>query len=76
MTKNITRVVVKPCLKNDLPIMKNYLTTTSIKTKRNFQRKYGILSQQITWKIVQRCTPVNRGILFGNSYTSGKKPSK
>ena len=48
MTKNITRVVVKPLLKNDLPIIKNYLTTTNIKTKRNFQRKYGILSQQIT----------------------------
>ena len=48
MTKNIDRVAVKPLLKKDLPIIKNHLTTTHIKTKRNFQRKYGILSQQIT----------------------------
>ena len=48
MTKNITRVVIKPRLKNDLPIIKNHLTTSNIKTKRNFQRKYGISSQQIT----------------------------
>ena len=47
MTKNITRVVVKPLLKNDLSVIKNYLTRTNIKTKRNIQRKYGILSQQI-----------------------------
>ena len=46
--ENITRVVVKSRLKIDLPIIKNHLTTTYIKTKRNFQRKYGILSQQIT----------------------------
>ena len=55
MTKNITRVVVKPCLKNDLPIIKNHLTTTNIKMKRNFQRKYGILSQQIT---TQNCLEI------------------
>ena len=48
MTKNITRVVVKPRLKNDLPIIKNHLTTTNINKKWNFQTKYGILSQQIT----------------------------
>ena len=48
MTKNITRVIVKPRLKNDLSIIKNHLTTTNIKTKWNFQRKYGILSQQMT----------------------------
>ena len=46
--KNITRVVVRPRLKNDFLIMKNHLTTTNIKTKQNFQRKYEILSQQIT----------------------------
>ena len=27
---------------------KSHLTTTDIKTKQNFQMKYGILSQQIT----------------------------
>ena len=48
MTKNIIRVVVKPHLKNALLIIKNNLTTTNIKTKQNFQRKYGILRQQIT----------------------------
>ena len=48
MKKNITKVVVKPHFKNDLPIIKNHLTRTNIKTKRNFQRKYGILRQQIT----------------------------
>ena len=48
MTKNIRGVVVKPLLKNDSPIIKNHLTTSNVKTKRNFQRKYGILSQQIT----------------------------
>ena len=48
MTKNITRVVVKPLLKNDLPIIKNHSTITNIKTKRNFEKKYGILSQEIT----------------------------
>ena len=42
--KNTTRVVLKPHLKKDLPIIKNYLTTTYIKTKQNFQSKYGILS--------------------------------
>ena len=47
MTKNITRVVVKPLLKNDSPIIKNHLTTSCRKTKRNFQNKYGILGQQI-----------------------------
>ena len=64
MTKNITRVVDKPLLKNDLLIIENHLTTTNIKTKRNFQKKYGILSQQIaTQKFVRRCTPVNCAIL-------------
>ena len=48
MTKNITSVIVKPLLKNDVPIIKNHLTTTNIKMKRNFLRKYGILIQQIT----------------------------
>ena len=48
MTRNITRVVVRPRLKNDLLIIKNHLRTTNIKTKRNFQRKFGILTQQIT----------------------------
>ena len=48
MTKNITRAVVKPLLKNDSPIIKTNLKTSTIKTKQNFQRKYGILSQEIT----------------------------
>ena len=51
MTGNITRVVVRPRLKNDLLIIKNHLTTTNIKTKGNFQRKFGILSQQINSEI-------------------------
>ena len=38
---------MKPILKNDSPIIKNRLTTSSRKTKRNFQKKYGILGQQI-----------------------------
>ena len=42
------RLVVKPLLKNNLPIIKNPSTTTNIKTKRKLQTKYGILSQQIT----------------------------
>ena len=45
MTKNI---VVKPLLKNNSPTIKNHLTTSNAKTKHNVQRKYGILSQQIT----------------------------
>ena len=39
MTKNITRGVVTPLLKNDLQIRKSDLTKTNIKTKRNCQRK-------------------------------------
>ena len=50
MKKNIARVVVKPDLKNDLAIIKNHLTTINIKTKWNFQKKHGILSQQIMTK--------------------------
>ena len=42
------KAVVKPLLKNVFQIMKNQLRTTNIKTKENFQRNYGILSQQIT----------------------------
>ena len=48
MTKNITRVVVKPLLNNDSSIINNHFTASNIQRKRNFQRKYGILSQQIT----------------------------
>ena len=48
MTKNVTKVVVRSRLKNDLLIIKNHLTTTNIKPKRNFQKKFGISSQQIT----------------------------
>ena len=47
-TKNITKVVVKPLLKNDSPIIKNHLITSNIKAKQNFQRKCGNLSQQVT----------------------------
>ena len=32
MTKNITRVVMKPLFKNDLPIIKNHLTKINMKT--------------------------------------------
>ena len=39
---------MKPLLKNHLPIIKNNLTKCKIKTTRKFQRKYGILGQQIT----------------------------
>ena len=53
MTKNITRIVVKPFLKNHSPIIKNNLTTRKIKTTRKFQRKYGILGQQITTQILR-----------------------
>ena len=35
-TTNIVRVAVKPLLKNGLPIIKNHLTTTNKKIKRNF----------------------------------------
>ena len=31
-------------LKNDSPIIKNHLARNNIKTKQNFERKYGILS--------------------------------
>ena len=48
MTKNITRVVVRPRLKNNLLIIKNHLIMINIKTKQNFLRKFGILGQQIT----------------------------
>ena len=48
MTKYTTRMVEKPLLKNDSPIIKNHLTTSNIKMERNFQRKYGSLSQKIT----------------------------
>ena len=54
MTKNITRVAVTPLLRNDLPIVKNHLITTNTKTKRNLQRKYGILIQQITTQKLPR----------------------
>ena len=47
MTKNLIKAVVKPLLKNDFPIIKNCLTKTNLKTKRNFQRKDRILSKQI-----------------------------
>ena len=39
---------MKLIFKNDLTMIKNHLTTINIKTKRNFQRNCGILSQQIT----------------------------
>ena len=35
--KNITRVVVRTRLKNDLLIIKNHLTTTNIKTNGTFE---------------------------------------
>ena len=54
MKKNITRVAVKPLLKNDPPIIKNHLTMSNIKTKRNFHKKCKILSQQITTQILPR----------------------
>ena len=68
MTKNITRVVVKLLLKNDLPIIKNHLRTTNIKTKWNFQRNLKTTNNnsEIAWKIVRRCAPVNRAILRYN----------
>ena len=47
MTKSTIRVVAKPLLKNSSPIIRNNLTMSNIKTKQNFQRKCGILSQQI-----------------------------
>ena len=49
--------------KNDSPNIKSHLATSNIKTKQNFQRKYGILRPLFKWKVE-------------NSYTSGKKPSK
>ena len=49
MTKNITRVVMKPLFKNDLPIIKKSFNKDQYE---NFQRKHGILSQQI---ITQKC---------------------
>ena len=83
MTKNITRVVMKPLFKNDLPIIKKSFNKDQYE---NFQRKHGILSQQI---ITQKCLE-NRTKMrplkscnikmqplikwkVGNSYTYGKK---
>ena len=39
ITNDITRVVVKPLLKNNSPIIKNHLTLSNANTKYNFQRK-------------------------------------
>ena len=71
MTKNIRRAVVKPLLKNDLPFIKSYLTTTNVKKKRNFQRTYGILSLEITTqklpgKSCEYCALVNSAIISSN----------
>ena len=43
-------------------------TTSNIKAKQNFQRKYEILNNnpEIAWKIVRRCVLVNTAILRCN----------
>ena len=62
---------MKSLEKTNPPITKNCLTTSIIKTEQNFQRRYGILSQQTTTlklpgKSYEDATPVNRAILRYN----------
>ena len=50
MTKNITKVAVKPLLKNESPIIKNHLTTSSILSKEVCNLKSTNNNTEIAWK--------------------------